>query len=79
MHRVYRKRLMRGYLKYLKKHKGEEFFTTTVSYTPSSEICLQGKGRTFQILYRVASWTQLMLGKRKKNRVMEVTPNVDLR
>ena len=50
-----------------------------MSYTPYDEICLQGKGITFQIFCRVASWTMLRLGKKNKRKAMDVTSNIDLR
>ena len=52
MHRVYRKQSMKGYFKYLqKKHKGGGMVTKTVSYTISSDTCLQGKVGNIQKLY----------------------------
>ena len=80
MHRVYRKCLMRGYLKYLRKQqRGKGMVIMTVSYDPSSETCWKAKDITIQIFYRVASWTLLQLRKQKKSKVMDVTPNDDLR
>ena len=80
MHRLYRKRLMRGYFKYLKnKYKIEGFGTTNLSHTPSSDIFLQGNGGTFQIFYRVDYWSLLLVWKRNKRNGMGVTSNGNLR
>ena len=80
MHKVYWKRFMRGYLKYLRnQHRGEVMVTTTVSYATSSDKFLQGKGRTVQRFYKVDSWNLLWLGEKNKRKVLDVTPNDDLR
>ena len=71
---------MRGNFEYLQNiYKGEGFFTMTVYYTPSGEICLQGKGLTFKIFYILAYWNLLRIWKRKKRKLMDLTPNDNLR
>ena len=80
MHKVYWKRFMRGYLKYLRnQHRVEGMVTTTLPHALYSETCWQDKGRTIQRFYRLASWTLLRAGERKKRKVLGVTPDYYLR
>ena len=68
------------YLKYLRnQHWVEGMVTTPLPHALYSETCWQDKGRTIQRFYRLASWTLLRAGERKKRKMLGVTPDYYLR
>ena len=76
MHRVYRKRLTRGYLRYLQNHhRGEGMVTITIFHVPYYVTCWIEKDRNIRILHGVDSWTLLRLCKKKNMKVLDYTPN----